>query len=113
VSSNTIVQIAYKVNISPNPAAIAALGLLLSTDWMSESVESGYLECGGDGTWLARVCSLVLALFLSVSWSSQSAAYARPWTKLLSMARGIPIYVLHVSNTKFCASFRSCWGQAV
>jgi hypothetical protein len=31
---------------------------------------------GGGRTWLARVCALVLALFLSFGWPAQSAAYA-------------------------------------
>src|SRR5579863_5368017 len=29
-----------------------------------------------DRTWFARVCALVLALFLSIAWPAQSAAYA-------------------------------------
>jgi len=30
----------------------------------------------GRGTWFARVCAFVLALFLSIGWPTQSAAYA-------------------------------------
>jgi hypothetical protein len=30
----------------------------------------------GSGTWFARVCAVVLALFLSIGWPTQSAAYA-------------------------------------
>jgi len=36
----------------------------------------GGMRRGGDGTCFAKVCALVLALFLSFGWPAQSAAYA-------------------------------------
>lgn len=36
----------------------------------------GGMRSGGDGTCFAKVCALVLALFLSFGWPAQSAAYA-------------------------------------
>jgi hypothetical protein len=36
----------------------------------------GGMRRGGGGTCFAKVCALVLALFLSFGWPSQSAAYA-------------------------------------
>ncbi|MGC1581382.1 MAG: zinc dependent phospholipase C family protein [Candidatus Acidiferrales bacterium] len=36
----------------------------------------GGMRRGGGRTWLARICALVLMLFLSFGWPAQSAAYA-------------------------------------